>query len=73
MFYGPCESSSTLVVSYHLLKLCLISGYFNLHTAMQVKVMQTIMGDHYGLSYFLYFILHQYFESVNEISIYHII
>ena len=41
MFYGPCESSSTLVVGYHLLKLCFISRYFNLHTAMQVKVMQT--------------------------------
>ena len=69
MFYGPCESSSTLVVSYHLLKLCLILGYFNLHTAMQVKVVQTILGDHYGLSFFCT----SHFESVNESSIYYII
>ena len=69
MFYRPCESSSTLVVSYRLLMLCLISGYLNLHTAMQVKVVQTILGDHYGLSFFCT----SYFESVNDISIYYII
>ena len=49
MFHGPCKSSINLVVSYHLLKLCVILGYFNLHTGMQVKVMQAILGDHYGL------------------------